>query len=285
MDYSLREWVRLARQHGSIAQAAVTVQANESGVTEEKVRMMMKHHLHCMQDAVQNGLDEKLRSVSGLTGGQAALMLRYMQSGKSLCGSLLGKAEVYALATAECNACMGKIVAAPTAGACGILPGAIIAMMEEKGVTEEQAVEALFVAAAIGQSIATQASISGAEGGCQAECGSAAAMAAAALTYLQDGTAQQCADAAAFALMNLLGLVCDPVGGLVEVPCVYRNVGSSGVAFTAADMVLSGICCPIDPDEVIQAMKEGGDALPASLRETGEGGCAACGSICARLRM
>ena len=285
MDYSLREWVRLARQHGSIAQAAVTAQANESGVTEEKVRMMMKHHLHCMQDAVQNGLDEKLRSVSGMTGGQAALMLRYMQAGKSLCGSLLGKAEVYALATAECNACMGKIVAAPTAGACGILPGAIIAMMEEKGVTEDQAVEALFVAAAIGQSIATQASISGAEGGCQAECGSAAAMAAAALTYLQGGTAQQCADAAAFALMNLLGLVCDPVGGLVEVPCVYRNVGSSGVAFTAADMVLSGICCPIDPDEVIQAMKEVGDALPASLRETGEGGCAACGSICARLRM
>jgi L-serine dehydratase len=285
MDYSLREWVRLARQHGSIAQAAVTAQANESGVTEEKVRMMMKHHLHCMQDAVQNGLDEKLRSVSGLTGGQAALMLRYMQAGKSLCGSLLGKAEVYALATAECNACMGKIVAAPTAGACGILPGAIIAMMEEKGITEDQAVEALFVAAAIGQSIATQASISGAEGGCQAECGSAAAMAAAALTYLQGGTAQQCADAAAFALMNLLGLICDPVGGLVEVPCVYRNVGSSGVAFTAADMVLSGICCPIDPDEVIQAMKEVGDALPASLRETGEGGCAACGSICARLRM
>lgn len=285
MDYSLREWVRLARQHGSIAQAAVTAQANESGVTEEKVRMMMKHHLHCMQDAVQNGLDEKLRSVSGLTGGQAAMMLRYMQAGKSLCGSLLGKAEVYALATAECNACMGKIVAAPTAGACGILPGAIIAMMEEKGITEDKAVEALFVAAAIGQSIATQASISGAEGGCQAECGSAAAMAAAALTYLQDGTSQQCADAAAFALMNLLGLVCDPVGGLVEVPCVYRNVGSSGVAFTAADMVLSGICCPIDPDEVIQAMKEVGDALPASLRETGEGGCAACGSICARLRL
>ena len=285
MDYSLREWVRLARQHGSIAQAAVTAQANESGVTEEKVRMMMKHHLHCMQEAVRTGLDEKLRSVSGLTGGQASLMLKYYLQGKSLCGSLLGKAEAYALAPAECNACMGKIVAAPTAGACGILPGAVIAMMEEKGVTEAQTVEALFVAAAVGQSIATQSSISGAEGGCQAECGSAAAMAAAALTYLQGGNAQQCADAAAFALMNLLGLVCDPVGGLVEVPCVYRNVGSSGVAFTAADMVLSGICCPIDPDEVILAMKEVGDALPASLRETGEGGCAACGSICARLRL
>ncbi len=285
MDYTLREWVRMARQYGTIAEAAICAQVQESGLSKEKVCGIMRHHLHCMQEAVKNGMDEKLRSVSGLTGGQAALLMAYYQQGRSLCGSILGKAEAYALATAECNACMGKIVAAPTAGACGILPGAIIAMMEEKGVTEEKAVEALFVAAAVGQSIATQSSISGAEGGCQAECGSAAAMAAAALTYLQGGNEQQCADAAAFALMNLLGLVCDPVGGLVEVPCVYRNVGSSGVAFTAADMVLSGICCPIDPDEVIQAMKEVGDALPASLRETGEGGCAACGSICARLGM
>lgn len=285
MDYTLREWVQLARQHGSIAAAAVAVQAAESGTNETIVRAMMRHHLQYMQEAVKNGMDEKLRSVSGLTGGQAALLMQYFQQGRSLCGNLLGKAEAYALATAECNACMGKIVAAPTAGACGILPGAVIAMMEERNVNEEQAVDALFVAAAVGQSIATQASISGAEGGCQAECGSAAAMAAAALTYLQGGNAQQCADAAAFALMNLLGLVCDPVGGLVEVPCVYRNVGSSGIAFTSADMVLSGICCPIDPDEVIQAMKEVGDALPASLRETGEGGCAACGSICARLRL
>ena len=285
MDFTLSEWVRMARTHGSIAQAAVSAQAAESGVSAEAVRETMRHHLHCMQEAVRNGMDEKLRSVSGLTGGQAALLMRYYQQGQSLCGSILGKAEAYALATAECNACMGKIVAAPTAGACGILPGAIIAMMEEKAVSEEQAVDALLVAAAVGQSIATQASISGAEGGCQAECGSAAAMAAAALTFLQGGSAQQCADAAAFALMNLLGLVCDPVGGLVEVPCVYRNVGSSGVAFTAADMVLSGICCPIDPDEIILAMKEVGDALPSSLRETGEGGCAACGSICARLRM
>ena len=285
MDYTLREWVRMARRHGTLARAAVAAQAAESGVTEESVRAAMTHHLHYMQEAARNGLDEKLHSVSGLTGGQAARLLQYYQQGSSLCGSILGKAEVYALATAECNACMGKIVAAPTAGACGILPGAILAMMEERNVPEEEAVDALFVAAAVGQAIATQASISGAEGGCQAECGSAAAMAAAALTCLRGGSAQQCADAAAFALMNLLGLVCDPVGGLVEVPCVYRNVGSSGIAFTAADMVLSGICCPIDPDEVILAMKEVGDALPASLRETGEGGCAACASICTRLRM
>lgn len=284
MDFTLNEWVRLAGS-GSIAQAAVRQQAEETGMDEEVVRGIMRSHLQCMREAVQTGLDEKLRSVSGLSGGQAAMFLKRLQEGKLLCGSLLGKAEVYAMATAECNACMGKIVAAPTAGACGILPGAVLAMMEEKNVTEEQAVDALFVAAAVGQSIATQASISGAEGGCQAECGSAAAMAAAALAYLEGASPQQCVDAAAFAVMNLLGLVCDPVGGLVEVPCVYRNVGSVGVAFTAADMVLSDIRCPIAPDEVLLAMKEVGDALPSSLRETGDGGCAACPSVKARLQM
>ena len=282
MDFTLKEWVNMAGK-GSIAGAAVQMQAHESGMTVEEVREVMLHHLHCMQEAVKDGLDATLRSVSGLSGGQAAVFLRRLQAGKSLCGNLLGKAEVYALATAECNACMGKIVAAPTAGACGILPGAVLAMMEERNISERKAVDALFVAAAVGQTIATRASISGAEGGCQAECGSAAAMAAAALCFLDGGTARQCADAAAFALMNLLGLVCDPVGGLVEVPCVYRNVGSSGVAFTAADMALSGIRCPIDPDEVVAVMKEVGDCLPSSLRETGEGGCASCPSIRARL--
>lgn len=282
MDFTLKEWVNMAGK-GSIAGAAVQMQAHESGMTVEEVREVMLHHLHCMQEAVKDGLDATLRSVSGLSGGQAAVFLRRLQAGKSLCGNLLGKAEVYALATAECNACMGKIVAAPTAGACGILPGAVLAMMEERNISERKAVDALFVAAAVGQTIATRASISGAEGGCQAECGSAAAMAAAALCFLDGGTAKQCVDAAAFALMNLLGLVCDPVGGLVEVPCVYRNVGASGVAFTAADMALSGIRCPIDPDEVVAVMKEVGDCLPSSLRETGEGGCASCPSIRARL--
>lgn len=283
MDLTLSEWVRLAGR-GSMAQAAVSLQAQETGMTEQQVRDIMRNHLLCMQEAVKAGLDAGMRSVSGLSGGQAALFMQRLNSGM-LCGSLLGKAQVYAMATAECNACMGKIVAAPTAGACGILPGAILAMMEEKHIPEERAVDALFVAAAVGQSIAMEASISGAEGGCQAECGSAAAMAAAALTYLEGGTPKQCADAASFAIMNLLGLVCDPVGGLVEVPCVYRNVGSSGVAFTAADMVLSGIECPIPPDEVLLAMKEVGDALPASLRETGEGGCAACASMRNRVNL
>lgn len=284
MDFTLKEWVSFAESAGSFPAAAMRRQAEESGMQPGEIRALMLHHLHCMREAVQEGLRPDLRSVSGLTGGQAALLHAHLLSGRSLCGSLLGKAEAYALATAECNACMGKIVAAPTAGACGILPGALIAMMEERNATEEEAVDALFVAAAVGQSIAVAASISGAEGGCQAECGSAAAMTAAALCQLCGGSPQTCVDAAAFAIMNLLGLVCDPVGGLVEVPCVYRNVGSSGVAFTAADMALSGIPCPIDPDEVLIAMKDVGEALPASLRETGEGGCASCPSICKRLK-
>ena len=197
MDYTLHEWVRMASHHGSIARCAIEKQAEESGLDALAVREKMRHHLRVMQEAAQQGLDERLRSVTGLTGGQAALMMKRLQAGKCLAGNLLGKAEVYALATAECNGCMGKIVAAPTAGACGILPGAVLAMMEEKGTTEEQAVDALFVAAAVGQAIATQASISGAEGGCQAECGSASAMAAAAVCELAGAPAQAAVDAAA----------------------------------------------------------------------------------------
>ncbi len=285
MEYtSVQELVALAKD-GKISDVVLQCQAEESHTAPSHLVEYMQNVLSVMRESVDAGLAPDLRSNSGMVGGQAHLLMSAVMNGKSVSGTFTGRMEARALAVAESNACMGKIVAAPTAGACGILPGAVIAMMEEKDVSEDEAVEALFVAAAVGQSIATQASISGAEGGCQAECGSAAAMAAAALTYLQGGNPQQCADAAAFALMNLLGLVCDPVGGLVEVPCVYRNVGSSGVAFTAADMVLSGLCCPIAPDEVILAMKEVGDALPSSLRETGEGGCAACGSICARLKM
>ena len=149
MDYTLHEWVRMASHHGSIARCAIEKQAEESGLDALAVREKMRHHLRVMQEAAQQGLDERLRSVTGLTGGQAALMMKRLQAGKCLAGNLLGKAEVYALATAECNGCMGKIVAAPTAGACGILPGAVLAMMEEKGATEEQAVDALFVAAAV----------------------------------------------------------------------------------------------------------------------------------------
>ena len=281
MDYTFREWVDIAGNE-PLSSAALQAQMEESGEDAEGILSRMQALLQCMKEAVRDGMQENLKSVSGMTGGQASRLFRHYREGKAYCGSLLGKATAYALATAESNACMGKIVAAPTAGACGVLPGAILALLEEKQITEEEAVHALLTAAAVGVSIATEASIAGAEGGCQAECGAAAAMTAAALTELGGGNAKECTEAAAFALMNLLGLVCDPVGGLVEVPCVYRNVGAVSVAFSASDMVLSGIHCPIDPDEVIQAMKEVGDALPGSLRETGEGGCAACPSVCRR---
>lgn len=277
MDYTVHELVSLAGE-GTLAEAALKIQSRQTDTDPETLRAQMAGHLHMMRESVSAGLDPALRSVSGLTGGQASLLSSY-QSRQPLCGSLLGKATTYALAVAEYNACMGKIVAAPTAGACGILPGALMALSEERQISDDQLVDALFTAAAIGQAIAFQASISGAEGGCQAECGSAAAMTAAALTELMGGTPQMASDACAFALMNTLGLVCDPAGGLVEVPCVYRNVGSVGNAFTAADLALSGVRSPIPADEMILAMKEVGDALPASLRETGEGGCAACPSM------
>ena len=277
MDYKVHELVAMAGT-GALSEAALKIQSRVTDTAPDVLKAQMAGHLAMMRESVRAGLDPSLRSVSGLTGGRASLLNSH-QRRQPLCGSLLGKATTYALAVAEYNACMGKIVAAPTAGACGILPGALMAMAEEQHLSDDRLVSALFTAAAIGQAIAFQASISGAEGGCQAECGAAAAMTAAALTELMGGTAQMAADACAFALMNTLGLVCDPAGGLVEVPCVYRNVGSVGNAFTAADLALAGIPSPIPADEVILAMKEVGDALPASLRETGEGGCAACPSM------
>ncbi len=281
MEYTMSELIAAA-QGSSIAAAAREAQAREDGVSPQELSQRMAYHLQMMRESVKEGLNPELRSVSGMAGGQAARLHTQLLRGETLCGSVVGKATAYALAVAECNACMGKIVAAPTAGACGILPAALLAVQEEKGLSDEAVTDALFTAAAVGGVIAQEATISGAEGGCQAESGSAAAMTAAALVELMGGTPSMAADACSFALMNSMGLVCDPVGGLVEVPCVFRNVGGIGNAFTAADMALSGILCPIPPDEVILAMKEVGDALPSSLRETGEGGCANCPSMRAR---
>ena len=285
LDYaSVRALAREAQARGmSLGQVVLEDQSREMGKTQEEMLEMMDRQLSVMEQSAVQGGRRDIRSQSGLTGGDGWRMGQYARQGQPLGGGVCAQAMATALSVAECNAAMGKIVASPTAGSCGILPGAVLTMMDKRGVSRHQACVALMAAGGVGMVIARQASISGAEGGCQAECGSAAAMAAAALVYLEGGDPQQCADAAAFALMNLLGLVCDPVGGLVEVPCVYRNVGASGIAFTAADMALSGIRCPIEPDEVILAMKEVGDALPTSLRETGEGGCAACESICKRL--
>lgn len=280
MDHSVKSLLEQAK--GDIAAIARQWQLQNDihAQSLEELDAYMHEVLSVMRDSAIKGMEKNLRSVSGLTGGNAYKLMEGVKAGKTAGGSLIGRMAARALAVAECNAAMGRIVAAPTAGACGILPAVLLTLQEEYGYTDEQLVNALYVAGAFGLVIAHRASISGAQGGCQAECGSAAGMAAAAIVYLKGGSDTQSADACSFALMNLLGLVCDPVKGLVEVPCVFRNVGAISIALTAADMALSGIVCPIPCDEVIDAMRQVGDALPSSLRETGEGGCAGCPSMC-----
>lgn len=215
------------------------------------------------------------RSRSGLSGGDGGKMASYAAQSGTLCGPFLTDVMAGALRMGECNACMKRIVAAPTAGACGVLPAVLLPYGRHFGATEEDLVKALYTAAGFGMVIAARASISGAEGGCQAEIGSAAAMAAPALVQLQGGTPRQMAHACAMAVKNLMGLVCDPVGGLVEVPCVKRNVIGAMDALSAAQMALAGIESRVPPDQVLDAMAEVGRSLPPSLRETGKGGLAA----------
>lgn len=246
----------------------------ESGLTRPQSLAEMHHLWQVMVQTSDNycGAD---RSASGFAGGDAAKVAEAEARGQLLTGGYLAQVMAEALKTAECNACMKRIVAAPTAGSCGVLPAVLIPLAEERDVPEETILEALYIAAGFGQVTALRASVAGAEGGCQAEIGTASAMAAAALTHILGGTAQQCADAYAIALGNLLGLVCDPVAGLVEVPCVKRNVIGAVNAVSAANMAVAGITSRIPVDEVIDAMGEIGDALPVSLRETGLGGLAA----------
>jgi L-serine dehydratase len=238
----------------------------------------MKHNLDVMRKSAANPGGENDKSRSGLSGGDGFRMNRYAgSSGHSgpLSGNFCAMAMTKAIIISERNAGMGRIVAAPTAGSCGILPAALLAMEELYHTEEKKLVMSLFTAGGLGLVIVRQASIAGADGGCQAECGSAAALAAAALTELRGGTPEQAANACAIAIKNQLGLVCDPVAGLVEVPCIKRNAGGVMCAIAAADMALAGIESVIPVDEVISAMREVGDSLPASLKETALGGLAA----------
>ena len=214
----------------------------------------------------------RLRSSSELVGGEGGLVA---EQGGRLCGPFFSAVIATALKTGECNACMRRIVAAPTAGASGVLPAVLLPLQQRDSLSDEVMTQALYVAAGFGQVIASRASISGAEGGCQAEVGSASGMAAAALVHLMGGTPEQMAHACAMALSNILGLVCDPVAGLVEVPCVKRNVMGAMNALSCAEMALCGVKNAIPCDEVIDAMRSVGDSMPAALRETGMGGLAA----------
>lgn len=245
----------------------------DRGVTKEASFEKMRA-LYAAIRRARAGYDPALRSASGMVGGDGAKMRAYVQSGKTICGDYIGQVIAQALEMGESNACMKCIVAAPTAGSCGVMPAVLLPYQKRMGLSDEEMVRALYIAGAIGQAVATKASIAGAAGGCQYEIGTASAMAAAALCYLGGGDAEAICHAAALAIKSLLGLVCDPIAGLVEVPCIKRNASGAMVAMCCADMALAGIRSAVPPDEVIMAMKDVGDKMDVSLRETGLGGIA-----------
>ena len=246
----------------------------EAGTPREKALEKLSGMLSVMESEVQNALHIPVHSISGLTGGDGCRYGRYRVSGGSLLGENPALATAYALSASETNAAMGRIVACPTAGSCGILPACVLAVAKVKGISREGQLLALAGAGLIGELIDEHASLSGAEGGCQAECGSAAAMAAGAVAQMLGGSPEAAFHAAAIAIKNQLGLVCDPVAGLVEIPCIKRNAGGVAIALSAADMALAGIEGRIPFDDVVEAMNRVGKALPAALRETAGGGLA-----------
>jgi len=247
---------------------------DETGQSREYAMREMHRRLEAMKSADEH-YDPLQRSKSGLVGGAAEKMKLQYEAGNSISGDFIGKILAGALRMGECNACMHRIVAAPTAGSCGVMPAVLLPYAEKYNVPDEELVKALFITAGFGAVISNRASVSGAEAGCQAEIGSASAMAAAALVFLHGGSDEQMGTAVAIALKNLMGLVCDPVAGLVEVPCVKRNTIGAMNALTAAELSLAGISSAIPADEVIDSMRAVGDLLPGSLKETGNGGVAA----------
>lgn len=272
---SIAELVDQATAQGArISQIVLRDQAEQMDTEPQVLFRKMRENYHVMQESIRKGADPDIKSTSGLTGGDAWKLYSVYEKKKSLTGSFMAGAMWRALAVSELNAAMGRIVAAPTAGSCGILPAAIVTMQEEYSLDEYDCVMALFTASAVGMVIGNNASLAGASGGCQAECGSASAMAAAAIVELAGGTPQMSGEACAIAIKNILGLVCDPVAGLVEIPCIKRNAGGVTTAFMAAELALAGITSHIPADETILAMKRIGDTMPASLRETAEGGLA-----------
>lgn len=272
---SIAELVEAAKSAGKkISEVVLSDQAEQLELGREELYRRMDERLSVMEDSVRAGMNPELRSTSGLTGGDAAKMFDYASHG-GICGGFVNRAIARALAVSENNAAMGKIVAAPTAGSCGILPGTVVSLLSEERCSREDAVMSMFTAGAFGMVIASKATIAGAEGGCQAECGSASAMAAAALVEIMGGAPEQCADACAMAIKNQLGLVCDPVAGLVEIPCIKRNVSGVAIAFSSAEMALAGVESKIPVDECIDAMREVGCSIPNALRETAKGGLAA----------
>lgn len=267
LDYCSQERI-------SIAEVMLNMEISKTNRDRETIVQMMKERLVKMKEAVDQGVSDRSLAPSGISGGDAYIMGQYKDKGDYLSGSYIADAMRFAFATSETNARMGIIVATPTAGSAGILPGCLFSLYENGKFTYEELVMGLFTASAVGYIIANRAFIAGAAGGCQAEVGSATAMAAAAIVELKGGTPLQAVNAAAIALKSMLGLVCDPVAGLVEVPCIKRNVIGASIAFSAADIGLAGIESRIPCDEVIGAMYDIGKNMPRTLRETALGGLA-----------
>ena len=265
--------VRCEKENIPFWKAVQLEDCEENGITEEESWQQMTLMWTRMKESV-DAYDPSEKSRSSLVGKEGGLMDEYLQNEKPLCGDFVSKVIANALKMGCNNACMKRIVAAPTAGACGVMPAVLVTYCREFLIEEDRMIEAMYVAAGIGQVIASRASLAGASGGCQAEIGSASGMAAAAICSVRGGSKEQMGHACAMALKNLMGLVCDPVAGLVEVPCVKRNVGGAVNALAAADMALAGIISQIPVDQVIDAMGEVGMKMDVSLRETSMGGVA-----------
>ena len=246
--------------------------------SEKQVFDQLNEHWKVMSRSAHKALDRPMDTVLGLISGVSACHNSYADQKGGLCGKMINKAMAYALSCSEVNASMGKICAAPTAGACGILPAVLLTMQEELSLDEQKLLQGLLTASGVGAVIMKNATVAGAEGGCQAECGVAAAMAAAAAVELAGGTPGQALNAVCFALMNCMGLVCDPVAGLVQVPCAQRNASQTVNALLSADLALGGMVSIITPDEMVEAMLKVGRMLPSALRETARGGIAATAS-------
>lgn len=275
MFRNIAELVALAKsEKKKISEIMIEQEVEVTGRTREEVLAFMDRNLTVMEEAVKRGI-KGVQSHSGLTGGDAVLLQKYIEKGNFLTGETILDAVSKAIATNELNAAMGTICATPTAGSAGVVPGTLFAVQKKLKPTREQMISYLFTAGAFGFVMANNASISGAAGGCQAEVGSAAGMAAAAIVEMAGGTPEQSAEAMAITLKNMLGLVCDPVAGLVEVPCVKRNAMGAANAMVAADMALAGITSRIPCDEVIEAMFKIGQSMPTALKETAQGGLAA----------
>ncbi len=273
MFHSIEELIVQSKNYDSVAALMIATEIALTGRSREEILQLMERNLTVMEQSIIEGV-AGVTSVTGLTGGDAARMNDYLLAGEFLSGEIILNAVRNAIAVNEVNAKMGLVCATPTAGSAGIVPGVLMACREPLGLTRARQLDFLFVAGAFGLVMANNASISGAEGGCQAEIGSASAMAAAALVWAKGDSAEQSAQAVVITLKNMMGLICDPVAGLVEVPCVKRNVLGSSQAFISADMALAGIKSVIPADEVIAAMYQVGRQMPAIFKETAEGGLA-----------